>query len=182
MPTITPSSEDVRVYECGVLYPLLSQKDEQTLLKDIEALFAEVGATQIAKDVWGRRGLAYPIKGQREGCYVVYHYEMDPSKVKEVDTQLRIMKNLLRHLFVIPPKGYEIVKVSALYEEWLKTRESVDERRSRVKEEEVKEKVAKKAQMKAKRTTAEKKESAPMAKEELSEKLDKLVSDDTMDL
>jgi small subunit ribosomal protein S6 len=183
-PVYVPTSEDVRLYECAVLYPILSQKDEQQLQKEIEALFTEVAATLVSKDVWGRRGIAYPIKGQMEGCYVVYYYEMDPSKVKEIDAQLRIMKNVLRHLLVKPPKDYEIVNFAEKYEKWLKERETVDQRRSREKEEDVKEKLAKKVQMQAKRSATEKKvkteekPSAPLKKEELDEKLGKLISDD----
>lgn len=183
MPVHTPSSEDVRLYECAILYPVLSQKDEQTLLKEVEGLFEEAGAKLIGKDPWGRRGIAYPIKGQMEGCYIIYHYEMDPSKVKEIDTQLKIMKNVMRHLMVKPPKEYEISKLGEQHEKWMKERETVDQRRTREKEEDVKEKLAKKVQATAKRSADSKKmktdekAAGPVVQEELNEKLDKLISD-----
>jgi len=189
MPVHVPTSEDVRLYECAVLYPVLSQKDEQQLLKEVEALFTEAGGMLVAKDVWGSRGIAYPIKGHTEGCYVIYHYELDPSKVKEIDQQMRIMKNVLRHMFVIPPKGYEIVNFAEKYQQWLKERETIGQRREREKEEEVKEKIARKVQIQAKRDASEKKKkvaeekpAGPMVEEELTEKLEKLISDDTSDL
>ena len=75
MTTFTPTSEDTRVYELCVLYPHpLSQKEEQDLLKEIEALFTEAGATQLHKDLWGRRGLAYKINVYEQGSYVLYYY------------------------------------------------------------------------------------------------------------
>ena len=41
MPTITPTSEDTVIYELCVLYPAnLSQKEEATLLKEIEGFFS----------------------------------------------------------------------------------------------------------------------------------------------
>ena len=187
MPTLEPSTEDVVIYECCVLYPVLQQKDEQAVLKEVEGTFEEVGAKQIAKDLWGRRGLAYSIKGNTEGNFVVYYYEMDPSKVKETDTALKIMKNVLRHLIVKPPKGYVIQKYSELYEKWLKERETIDQVKTREKEEKLKDQVAKRAKQQARRTDERKKTEVaevkkPMEQADLTEKLDKLISDDTLDL
>ena len=185
MPTLIPSSEDVRIYECAVLYPYpFNQKEEQDLLKEVEGYFDEVGAKQIAKDAWGRRGLAYPIEGFSEGSFVIYYYEIDPLKVKEVDQALRIQKNVLRHMFVKPPKHYQIVKFGEAYEKWLKERETVGEVRAREKEEKVKEQVAKKAKRQAKISTEKKKPEAQKPVEEgvITEQIDKLISDDTYEL
>jgi small subunit ribosomal protein S6 len=187
-PTLTPTSEDTRIYECCVLYPYpFGQKEESDLQKEIEGLFAEAGAKMVAKDKWGRRGLAYTVGGFNEGSYIVYYFEMDPSKLKEIDTQLRIMKGVLRHLFVKPPKHYQILKYSEVYEQWLKERSTVEERRDKEREEKLKEQVAKKAKRQAQRTMEKKKEETAkpaeaMSEEAISEKLDKLISDDTIDL
>lgn len=192
MPALQATSEDTRIYECCVLYPFpLGQKEEADLLKEIEGYFAEAGAKQVAKDKWGRRGLAYSIGGFNEGNFIVYYYEMAPSKLREIDTQLRITKNVLRHLCVKPPKNYVVLKYSEVYEQWLKERENVEERRSREKEEKLKDQVARKAKRAAQRTAEinkqeRKKETGPaagpMTEEALSEKLDKLIADDQMDL
>lgn len=185
MPLLQASSEDTRIYECCILYPYpLHQKEEADLLKEIESLFTEAGAVQVAKDPWGRRGLAYTIKGATEGNFIVYHYEMDPSKLKEIDTQLKIMKNVLRHMFVKPPKHYQIVKYSDLYERWLKERESIGDKKAREKEEKVRDQVAKRAKRQVQRTDERKKDTAAPAMSEavLTEKLDKLISDDQIEI
>lgn len=185
MADLIPSTEDARIYEWCVLCPYpLPQKDEQQLLKEIEGIFDEAGAKQVAKDAWGRRGLAYPVKGATEGSFVIYHYEMDPARVGEVDRALRITKGVLRHLAVKPPKRYQVVKYSAAYEQWLKNRETVEQQRARAQEEKVQEQIARRAKMKAK-ATAERKKAKPAEKplEEgvLSEQIEKLISDDTID-
>lgn len=185
MPSLIPSSEDVRVYEWCILYPYpIGQKEESDLLKEIDGYFAEVGAKLILRDKWGRRGLAYPVGGFTEGNFVVYYFEMDPSKVKEVDTQLKISKGILRHLFVKPPKHYQVIKYSEAYDTWLKERENVDEKRARENEQKVQDAVARKAKRQVKLSDEKKKEevkAAPaLSKEALTEKLDKLISDDTL--
>lgn len=187
MPTLTPSSEDTRIYECCVLYPTtLSQKDEQQVVKDVEGFFSEVGAKLVEKDVWGRRGLAYPIKGLMEGKFIVYYFEMDPLKVKEVDQALRIHKSVMRHMFVKPPKKYQVLKYSAVYEEWLRTRETVDQKQEREREEKLNEQVARKAKLQAKKVVEKKKPSMDakpaMQDDVLTEKLEKLISDDSLDM
>lgn len=190
MPTLdeTITDEDLRVYEFCVLYAAnLSQKDEAALQKEVEHIIEEQGGKQIAKDVWGKRGLAYTIKGTDEGIYIVYHYELDPSKLKEIDVSLRITPNLLRHIIVKPPKGYEIVKFSEQYETWLNERESDVDRKKREKEQKIQEQVAEKAKRKAARVAKQKDDSTEEKKPEtdtkkLSEELDKIISDDDLDL
>jgi len=179
---------DVRTYECAILYPYpLPQKEEQEILKEVENIFTEAGATQIAKDTWGRRGLAYKIAGYDEGCFVVYHYEMDPAKLKEIDHSLRIAKGVLRHLLIKPPKGYEIVKYSELYEQWLKSRETAEEVKDREKEEKLKRAVVERAKRAAKKVEAEKeaveKVEKPVVEEEkITEEIDKLIADEDLDI
>lgn len=178
-----------RLYECCILYAYpLQQKDESQLVKEVAAIFEEAGAKLIDKDPWGRRGLAYPIKGSAEASVTVYYYEIDPSKVKEIEHALKIQKNVLRHLFVKPPKGYTIVKFGALYEQWLKERESIDQKRSREREERLRDQVAEKAKRRARISTEVKKETpkkapgAPVSEEVMTEQIDKLISDDTFGL
>lgn len=187
MPTLAPTSEDNRIYEWCVLYPYpMQQKEEQQLLKEIDEIFAEAGAKEVAKDKWGRRGLAYPVGGFKEGTFIVYYQEMDPARVAEVDKALRITRGVLRHLSVKPPKRYQIVKYSEAYEQWLKDRETMDQQREREKEEKVQEQVARKAKRQAK-MTAERKKAKPAAGQPLeegaiTEQIDKLISDDTLGL
>lgn len=181
---LTAEETDLRLYECAVLYAYpLTQKDEAALVKEIESYFVDVGAKQVAKDAWGRRGLAYPIKGATEASVTIYHYEIDPLKVKEVDGSLKIAKGVLRHLFVKPPKHYQIVKYSDRYEQWMTSRESVEQKRTRERQERLEEQVAAKAKRRAK-VSSEKKIEKPAEKlsgEDLTQKLDKLISDDALD-
>ena len=187
MPQLVPTSEDSRIYEWCVLYPYpMTQKEEQQVTKEVEGHFEEAGARQVAKDAWGRRGLAYSVGGFKEGNFTVYYYEMDPGKVKEVDNALRITKGVLRHIAVKPPKRYQVVQFSEAYVQWLKDRKTVEEQRAAAREEKVQEQIARRAKMKAK-ATAERKKTAkpaeqPLGEEALTEQIEKLISDDSVDL
>lgn len=189
MTSLVPTSEETCVYECCVLYPVnLSQKEEQTLLKGIDEIFTEAAGRQMAKDAWGRRGLAYPIKKQVEGNFIVFYYEIDPLKVKEIDRQLRILPNVLRHLIIKPPKGYELTKYSEAFEQWQKDKVTAVETKRKEEETKLQRKVVEKAKRDAKRTdvqkTDAKKKEVPSAleKADLTKKLDELISDDSIGL
>ncbi len=179
MVTLIPSSEDVRVYEFAVMYqPDLDQKGEQSLLKEIDAIFAEAQAKLLFKDPWSRRGLAYKIAGYNEAKFVIYYFEIAPAAIREIDNALRLLKGVMRHLIVIPPKGYEAVSYEEKYQSWLKTRETVAEARVRQKEEKATQKVADKAKRESKRIAAKPKTaSAPMEKQKVDASIDKLISD-----
>lgn len=181
------TDEDTRIYEFCFLYPsTLSQKEENELLKEIEKIIEETGAKQISKDPWGKRGLAYKIKGHTEGNYIVYYYEMKPKSILEIDTTLRITPNILRHIVVKPPKGYQVTSFSEEFVKWLKDREEEGDRKKKEKEDRLAKRVAEKAKRQVKRVAAKKDEETvdkPKAdKKQISDELDKLISDDDLDI
>ena len=49
---------------------------------------------------WGRRRLAYPIKRHLEGTYFLTQMKMDPGQVVDLENQLRISEEVIRHLVV----------------------------------------------------------------------------------
>ena len=184
----TITDESTRVYEFCFLYPsTLSQKEENELLKEIEKIIEETGAKQVSKDLWGKRGLAYKIKGHTEGNFVVYYYEMEPKAIIEVDTTLRITPNILRHIVVKPPKGYQVTSFSDEFVKWLKDRENAVDEKKKEKEERLAARVAEKAKRQVKRVAAAKKDedATPKPKtdkKQISDELDKLISDDDLDI
>ncbi len=182
MVKLVPSSEDVRVYEIAVMYqPDLDQKAEKELITAVEGHFAEAKAKQLFKDPWTKRGLAFKIGGYMEAKFVIYYYEADPASIREIDNALRLEKGVLRHLILIPPKGYEAVSFEERYQEWLKNRETVTEVRDRKKEEKLQKSVATQAKRKTEAARTKPKEvSAPMEKEKLDATLDKLISDEDL--
>ena len=176
---------DVRVYEFCILYPYpFNQKDEQELVKGIEEIFAEAGAKQVAKDAWGRRGLAYTIGGFTEGNVIVYYMEMDPRKLKEIDKQLRILKGVLRHMVVKPPMNYAIVSYAEKFVRWQEDQKLDVERAARDREEKLQRQVVEKAKRMSKPISkkAEPAETKPMSEEAITKEVEKLISDEDLKL
>ncbi|HVW66964.1 MAG TPA: 30S ribosomal protein S6 [Candidatus Peribacteraceae bacterium] len=183
MAELTPSSEDNRIYEVAVLYPYpINQKEESDLQKSIEAVFADAGAKQVMKDVWGRRGLAYKIGGFTEGTFVIYYYDMDPAALKDVDQQLRILKGLLRHMIVKPPKKYQITPYADRFAQWKEQEKAAGEKAAADREEKLKKQVVEKAKRQTKKEEKKEAPAKPMSTETIAEGLDKLISDQDIEL
>jgi hypothetical protein len=104
---------------------------------------------------------------------------MEPKNVREFDEQLRLERGVLRHLIVLPPKGYEAVSYESRYQDWLKTRTTVSDMRRQKKEDKVKEQVAATAKRAMKKTDAPKK-SVTLQADDISSELDKLISDEDL--
>ena len=53
-------------------------------------------------DVWGVKKLAYPIKHQENGFYVILYFSSDTTVLPELDRLNKINDKILRHLIVKP--------------------------------------------------------------------------------
>jgi small subunit ribosomal protein S6 len=53
-----------------------------------------------AVDKWGKKRLAYPIKHFQEGNYVLTKFKLSPAYCKELEANLRISEDVVRHLLV----------------------------------------------------------------------------------
>jgi small subunit ribosomal protein S6 len=91
----------VKKYECAVI--VLTSLDSSALeatTKKYTDVITSRGGTLSKIDDWGKRTLAYEINYQREGFYHFYQFEGTSDIVKELDRQLRIDENIIRHMIV----------------------------------------------------------------------------------
>jgi small subunit ribosomal protein S6 len=81
-----------------VLRPDTADDRVQQILDRITRGIA-AGEGQIVKvSPWGRRRLAYPISGQREGSYFIVVFEAPSASVDELERSLNITEEIMRHL------------------------------------------------------------------------------------
>jgi len=95
-----------RKYEAMVI--IKSILPEETITGTIEklgALLTNGGATITETARWGRRRLAYEIKKQAEGFYVIFYFTLEGNKevLAAFERACRYDENVLRHMFVTIP-------------------------------------------------------------------------------
>jgi small subunit ribosomal protein S6 len=49
---------------------------------------------------WGKKKLAYPVGHFLEGHYVLARFKINPARCRELEANLRISEEILRHLLV----------------------------------------------------------------------------------
>ena len=95
----------MRDYE--VLYIVRADIDDekvQDAVKRVNNLIQRAGGTAERTNLWGKRKLAYEVKHQKEGSYVLQDFQLDPDRVPELESGLKITEEVLRHLIVRKPE------------------------------------------------------------------------------
>lgn len=91
----------MRKYEVTfIAHPDLDGEAFKALNEQVQGWISNAGGKIEKTDVWGKRKLAYPIKKQAEGQYVLLHAEMDPASCAELERQFRLQESVMRFLIV----------------------------------------------------------------------------------
>lgn len=89
-------------YEITTLYDPDLEIDLEKATSRVEKIFADNGAKIINTDNWGKRKLAYPIKGSESAVYVFYTVEVEGVNVAKIEGLLNITDEVIRFLIVKP--------------------------------------------------------------------------------
>jgi small subunit ribosomal protein S6 len=95
----------LRDYE--VLYIVRADLEDdkvQDIVKRVNTIIEKAGGTAERTNVWGKRKLAYEVKHQKEGSYVLQDFQIGPDRVPELEAALKITEEVLRHLVVRKPE------------------------------------------------------------------------------
>lgn len=83
-----------------ILNANLSEDDFTRVLGKVNDQITKLGGTVTETNQWGKRRLAYPIKKQAEGNYVLEKVQINQTALKELDASLKLSEDVLRYLFV----------------------------------------------------------------------------------
>lgn len=91
----------LREYEMVVvLNAALDDEALAALNQKISGWITTAGGSVANINVWGRRQLAYQIGKHTSGIYVQFDFQLAPSASRELERNLRIEENVVRHLVV----------------------------------------------------------------------------------
>ena len=83
-----------------IVGPEVADDEVANAINKVSDLVGRIGGVVTEVSQWGRKKLTYPIKRFTEGNYVLAKVEIKPSSVKELDANLRMSGDILRHLLV----------------------------------------------------------------------------------
>ncbi|EEF81420.1 30S ribosomal protein S6 [Borreliella valaisiana] len=70
-------------------------------LEEVKKSLEFFGATDIVSNFIGERALEYPIKKQARGRYEIIEFSMEGNNLKELESRLKLIKNLLRYMILV---------------------------------------------------------------------------------
>ena len=85
-------------YEVAVLYHPDLEVDLSKAEDRVKKIITDNGGKVVSNDAWGKRKLAYPIKGNEHAVYVFYVVELPGAVVQKVEAMLNITSEVIRFL------------------------------------------------------------------------------------
>ena len=91
----------MREYELVfIAHPDLDENGLTDLINKVRGWITDSGGEVLKTDLWGKRKLAYPIRKQREGQYVLLNSKMAASFGITLERNLRFTEPVLRFLLI----------------------------------------------------------------------------------
>jgi small subunit ribosomal protein S6 len=91
-----------RRYETLILLsPNLSPADLDKFKGKVESILEQGKARVLQTEDWGRKVLAYPVKKEHYGIYILYDYQAMPAVEAELKRNLKIDENVFKSLTLV---------------------------------------------------------------------------------
>lgn len=90
----------MRKYEIIFIVKSLEEEPTNNVIEKFEKLVAANGGKIDKEDRWGKKRLAYEIKKETEGYYVIFYVTCEPACVNECDRVMKITDEILKHMIV----------------------------------------------------------------------------------
>ena len=90
----------MRPYEGMFIFkPALEEEVRNNLIEKLKSVITSFGEIKEEED-WGNRKLAYEIQDFKEAYYYLVRFEAKEGVNQEINRQVRINENILRHLVI----------------------------------------------------------------------------------
>lgn len=93
--------KQLRDYELVfIVSPEVTEEGLEATTGNVKQFITGKGGIVSDEERWGKQKLAYPIKRFLEGNYVLTRFKLKPVWSKELEANLKIAEEILRHLLV----------------------------------------------------------------------------------
>ena len=117
----------MRTYESiFIVHPDVVGDDQTAIIDKFKTILTDQGADVLKVDNWGVRTLAYPVKKQTKGCYVLVIFEAEATVIAEYERRMRIDEKVIKFQTVILQGGYVAPPVVEVAPEEASTEASED--------------------------------------------------------
>ena len=98
----------MRTYESiFIVHPEVVGDDQTAIIDKYKTILTDQGAEILKLENWGVRTLAYPVKKQSKGCYVLVIFDAESTVIAEFERRMRIDEKVIKFQTVLLEGGYE---------------------------------------------------------------------------
>lgn len=92
---------DMQLYECVfIIRQDLSSSQVETITNEFCAIITDNKGSVVKQEYWGLKTMAYKIKKNRKGHYIMLNFEADAATVAEFDRRMGLHEDILRVLII----------------------------------------------------------------------------------
>ena len=92
----------MRTYESiFIVHPDVVGDDQTAIIDKYKTILADQGAEILKLENWGVRTLAYPVKKQSKGCYVLVIFDAESTVIAEFERRMRIDEKVIKYQTVL---------------------------------------------------------------------------------
>ena len=84
-----------------IIQPDLDETAFNEAVEKVKSWISDAGGNVSKVDVWGKRKLAYLIRKQREGQYVLLNITLPADAAIELERNIRFLEPVMRHMLTV---------------------------------------------------------------------------------
>jgi small subunit ribosomal protein S6 len=81
-----------------IIDPSIESEDIEKVIEDTQNLISGSGGTVIRVDKWGKKRLAYEVKGNRDGYYVLVNFEAEPQFIQRLGRYYGLTEEIIKYM------------------------------------------------------------------------------------
>ena len=83
-----------------IIHPDLDEASFNDTVTRVKSWITEADGSITKEEIWGKKRMAYAIRKQREGQYVLLNAQLPPAFVSELERNFRITEPIMRYLVI----------------------------------------------------------------------------------
>lgn len=84
-----------------IVRPNIAEDELDGATGKVTTIIQGLGGEVSERNPWGKRRLAYPIDKYEDGYYLVEKIKLDPLRTRDLEEQLRISDDVIRHILIV---------------------------------------------------------------------------------
>ena len=84
-----------------IIHPDLDEAAFNGIIEKVKGWAIETGGSVEKVEIWGRKRLAYAIKKHREGQYVLFNLNLEPTATAPLEQNLRFLEPVIRYMITV---------------------------------------------------------------------------------